>query len=142
VVWEDWDGSQFDVKFSQSIDFGRTWSSPIIVNDNTDRAASDQFQPQVAAGPGGAVAVTSTTAAPPARTIQAFCPSTSGGGTSASTCRCRRSRMGATAPCVERAFIGDYFGLASSKGNVYTLAVSTHYPSDVIADNGGSVYYQ
>jgi hypothetical protein len=47
-----------------------------------------------------------------------------------------------TDPCVERAFIGDYFGLAISKGNVYTLAVSTHYPSDVIADNGGSVYYQ
>jgi hypothetical protein len=47
-----------------------------------------------------------------------------------------------TDPCVERAFIGDYFGLAISKGNVYTLAVSTHNPSDVIADNGGSVYHR
>jgi hypothetical protein len=47
-----------------------------------------------------------------------------------------------TDPGVERAFIGDYFGLAISKGNVYTLAVSIHYPSDVIADNGGSVYYR
>jgi len=57
LVWEDWGGSQFDVKFTQSADFGRTWSTPIIVNDNADRIASDQFQPQVAAGPGGAVAV-------------------------------------------------------------------------------------
>jgi len=45
-------------------------------------------------------------------------------------------------PCTSRAFIGDYFGLAISDENVYTLAVSTHYPSAVIADDGGSVYYQ
>ena len=45
-------------------------------------------------------------------------------------------------PCTSRAFIGDYFGLAISETNVYTLAVSTHYPSDVIADDGGPVYYQ
>ena len=56
-MWEDWDGSQFDVKFTQSVDFGRTWSEPIVVNDNANPTASDQFQPQVAAGPGGAVAV-------------------------------------------------------------------------------------
>ncbi|HEY3141540.1 MAG TPA: hypothetical protein VGJ86_10445, partial [Acidimicrobiales bacterium] len=36
VVWEDWDGSQFDVKFTQSVDFGQTWSAPIVVNDNAD----------------------------------------------------------------------------------------------------------
>jgi hypothetical protein len=34
-----------------------TWSEPVVVNDNADPAASDQFQPSVAAGPGGAVAV-------------------------------------------------------------------------------------
>jgi hypothetical protein len=39
-------------------------------------------------------------------------------------------------------FIGDYFGLAVSGGNIYELFVSTHYPSDVIADGGGPVYYQ
>jgi hypothetical protein len=39
-------------------------------------------------------------------------------------------------------FIGDYFGLAVSGGNIYALFVSTHYPSDVIADGGGPVYYQ
>ena len=39
-------------------------------------------------------------------------------------------------------FIGDYFGLAISGGNIYTLAVSTRYPSSVTADGGGPVYYQ
>ena len=42
-----------------------------------------------------------------------------------------------------RGFIGDYFGLAISAGNVYTFGVSTHYPSrTVVADDGGPVYYQ
>jgi hypothetical protein len=44
-------------------------------------------------------------------------------------------------PC-SLAFIGDYFGLAVSAGNVYVLSVSTHYPSAVEADEGGPVYYQ
>jgi hypothetical protein len=57
LTYEDWDGRQFDVKFTQSTDAGRTWSAPVVVNDNADPAASDQFQPSVAAGPGGAVAV-------------------------------------------------------------------------------------
>jgi hypothetical protein len=48
----------------------------------------------------------------------------------------------ATDPCTTRAFIGDYFGLAISKENVYALFVSTHYPSGVTADEGGPVYYQ
>ena len=40
-------------------------------------------------------------------------------------------------------FIGDYFGLAISQGNIYALNVSTHYPAPrVRADNGGRVYYQ
>jgi hypothetical protein len=179
LVWEDWDGSQFDVKFSQSIDFGRTWSSPIIVNDNTDRTGSDQFQPQVAAGPGGAVAVNfydRRAACPDDPSIlpehvgrRNFCIDVSlqafkdgGNGAVPVGPNVRVSQFtwdpeqpgqtidgidqmacaAHTDPCVERAFIGDYFGLAISKGNVYTLAVSTHYPSGVIADNGGPVYYQ
>jgi hypothetical protein len=39
-------------------------------------------------------------------------------------------------------FIGDYFGLAISDGNVYTLSVSTHYPSSITADDGSRVLYQ
>jgi hypothetical protein len=57
LTYEDWDGSQFDVKFIQSIDGGLTWSTPVVVNDATNSATTDQFQPSVAAGPGGAVAV-------------------------------------------------------------------------------------
>jgi hypothetical protein len=49
-------------------------------------------------------------------------------------------------PCADAdcagGFIGDYFGLAVSGGNIYALFVSTHYPSDVISDGGGKVYYQ
>ena len=49
-------------------------------------------------------------------------------------------------PCVDAdstvRFIGDHFGLAISRGNVYPLFVSTHDPSNVNADEGGPVYYQ
>ena len=48
-----------DVKFTQSTDGGLTWSAPALVNDNVDSPGvpTDQFQPSVAAGPDGAVAV-------------------------------------------------------------------------------------
>ncbi len=55
LTYEDWDGSQMDVKFTQSTDGGMTWSAPVVVND--DASPTDQFQPSVAAGSGGAVAV-------------------------------------------------------------------------------------
>jgi hypothetical protein len=56
---QDWDGTQMDVKFTQPTDDGTTWSKPVTVNDNVDAAGvpTDQFQPSVAAGPAGAVAV-------------------------------------------------------------------------------------
>ena len=58
LVYEAWDGMQMDVNFTQSIDGGFTWPAPSKVNDNVEGATpTDQFQPQVAAGPGGAVAV-------------------------------------------------------------------------------------
>ncbi|HEX2401346.1 MAG TPA: sialidase family protein, partial [Mycobacterium sp.] len=61
LTYEDWDAvaGQMDVKFTQSTDGGATWSTPVVVNDNVDAvgAPTDQFQPSVAAGPGGAVAV-------------------------------------------------------------------------------------
>jgi len=44
-------------------------------------------------------------------------------------------------PC-RLSFIGDYFGIAISGGNIYTLSVSTHYPSGVMADDGTPLYYQ
>jgi hypothetical protein len=61
LTFEDWDSvaGQADVKFTQSTDGGLTWSAPVVVNDNADRPGkpTDQFQPSVAAGPNGAVAV-------------------------------------------------------------------------------------
>ena len=61
LTYEDWDSTpgQMDVKFTQSTDGGRTWSTPVVVNDNADApgAPTDQFQPSIAAGPGGAVAI-------------------------------------------------------------------------------------
>jgi hypothetical protein len=153
-----------------------------VVNDNVDApgAPTDQFQPSVAAGPDGAVAVAfydrreacpndpSVLPADVGRTnfcidtsLQAYKDSGNGallvggnvriskftwdpeqpgqhlGGLSQYPC------AGATDPCATgRGFIGDYFGLAVSALNIYALMVSTHYPSDVTADEGGPIYYQ
>src|SRR6266536_1966965 len=61
LTYEDWNAvvGQADVKFTQSTDGGATWTTPVVVNDNVDAtgAPTDQFQPSVAAGPNGAVAV-------------------------------------------------------------------------------------
>ena len=59
LAYEDWNGVKMNVKFTQSTDGGVTWSAPVVVNDNLDAPGmpTDQFQPSVAAGPGGAVAV-------------------------------------------------------------------------------------
>ena len=184
LTYENWDAvaGQMDVKFTQSTDGGQRWSTSVVVNDNVDRpgAATDQFQPSVAAGPNGAVAVAfydrraacpsdpSVLAADVGRanfcidtSMQAYKDSGSGavpvggnvrisqftwdpeqpgqhlGGLSQYPC------AGARDPCPNGAgFIGDYFGLAISSGNIYALMVSTHDPSDVTADEGGPVYYQ
>jgi hypothetical protein len=184
LTYEDWDTAlgQMDVKFTQSTDGGFTWSKPVVVNDNVDApgAPTDQFQPSVAAGPNGAVAVAfyDRRAACPndasvllgdvGRTnfcidtsLQAYKDGGSGavpvggnvrisqftwdpeqpaqhlGGLSQYPC------AGARDPCpTGSGFIGDYFGLAISTGNIYALMVSTHYPSNMTADEGGPIYYQ
>jgi hypothetical protein len=181
MVWEDWDGSQYDIKFSQSTDFGETWSAPLRVNDNANPTATDQFQPQVAAGPGGAVAVnfydrradcpSDASILPENRGRQNFCIDVSlqafkDSGTSAGAARVGNNvrvseftwdpeqpgqtiggidQMACAAhqdPCTTRAFIGDYFGLAVSDHNVYSLAVSTHDPSTITGDGGVPIHYQ
>jgi hypothetical protein len=184
LTYEDWDTTlgQMDVKFTQSTDGGQHWSTPVVVNDNVDApgVATDQFQPSVAAGPNGAVAVAfydrrlpcpsdpSILPTDAGRTnfcidtsLQAYKDSGSGavavggngriseftwdpeqpgqhlGGLSQYPC------AGARDPCpTGSGFIGDYFALAISSGNIYALMVSTHYPSDVTADEGGPIYYQ
>jgi hypothetical protein len=185
LTYENWDpdASHSDVYFTQSTDGGLTWSSPSLVNDDANTAATDQFQPSVAAGPGGAVAVAFYDR-------RAACPNDAsiiaGHRGDANTCinvslqpykdsgtaagavpvggNVRVSQFtwdpdqpaqkvdgisqypcaGHNDPCpTGRGFIGDYFGLAISGSNVYTLSVSTHYPgAGVTADGGGPVYYQ
>jgi len=178
LTYENWDGTQMDVKFTQSTDGGSHWSKPITVNDNGDAPGvpTDQFQPSVAAGPGGAVAIAfydrrvrcpndpSILPADVGRTN--FCINVSlqaykdpGGGAVPVGGNVRITKFGwdpqqpgqsvgglSQLPCADAncavGFIGDYFGLAVSRGNIYALFVSTHYPSDVTADGGGPVYYQ
>ena len=184
LTYEDWDAAarQADVKFTQSTDGGQHWSTPVVVNDNVDAPGvpTDQFQPSVAAGPQGAVAIefydrrqacpndSSVLPADVGRTnfcidttLQAYKDSGSGAVPVGSNVRVSQFTWdpeqpgqhlgglsqypcaGATDPCATGdGFIGDYFGLAISAGNVYSLFVSTHYPSDVTADEGGPIYYQ
>lgn len=186
LTYEDWDSATgtMDVKFKQSTNGGLTWNMPAVtVNDASNSATTDQFQPSVAAGNGGAVAVAfydrradcpndSTILAnhrDDANTcidvsLQAFKDSGGPAGAVAVGPNVRVSEFtwdpdqpgqkvgglsqypcaGHRDPCpVGRGFIGDYFGLAISDLNVYTLAVSTHYPSTTVtSDTGGSVYYQ
>lgn len=182
LVWERWDGAQMDVMFSQSTNGALEWSTPLKINDNVDAPGipTDQFQPQVSTGPGGAVAVNfydrrlscpNDPSVLPAHvgrenfcidvTLQAFKDDGSGavrvgsnvrvseftwdpeqpgqevGGLSQYPCAAHQD------PCPNGGgFIGDYFGLAISDDNIYSLFVSTHYPSTVVADGGGPVYYQ
>ena len=182
LVYEAWDGIQMDVKFTQSTDGGLTWSTPVKVNDNADAAGvpTDQFQPQVAAGPGGAVAINfydrrracpSDPSVLPANvgrenvcidvSLQAFKDTGRGAVPVGSNVRVSqftwdpeqpRQRIdgidqyacaGHNDPCpLGTGFIGDYFGLAISAKNIYSLFVSTHYPSGVTGDGGEPVYYQ
>jgi hypothetical protein len=180
LAYEDWDGSQFDVKFVHSLDGGFTWSTPARVNDNADYLANDQFQPEVAQGPGGAVAVAfydrrqACPAGDPSirpqdvgrtnfcidTTLQAYKdngqqvsqvganvriteftwdpeqPDQTIDGLDQMACAAHQN------PCTTRAFIGDYFGLAMSAGNIYALMLSTHYPSTIRGDGGATIYYQ
>jgi hypothetical protein len=178
LTYEDWDGTQMDVKFSQSTDGGQTWSAPVKVNDNVDApgAATDQFQPSVAAGPDGAVAVAfydrrlpcpndpSVLVADQGRSnfcidvsMQPYKDSGSGAVPVGHNVRITKASWDpqqpgqsvgglSQLPCADAncsvGFIGDYFGLAVSGSNIYALFVSTHYPSAVVADGGGPVYYQ
>ena len=184
LTFEDWDpvAGQADVMFTQSTDGGFTWTTPVVVNDSVDASGSptDQFQPSVAAGPGGAVAVAfydrrracpsnpSVLPADVGRTnfcidtsLQAYKDSGSRAVAVGSNVRISKYTWdpeqpgqhlgglsqypcaGARDPCPNGSgFIGDYFGLAISSGNIYGFFVSTHYPSTVTADEGGLIYYQ
>jgi hypothetical protein len=184
LTYENWDptADHSDVYFTQSTDGGITWSDPAPVNDDANTGSTDQFQPSVAAGPGGAVAIAFYDRRAACPTDPAIIPEHRG---DANTCidvslqpykdagtaagavpvggNVRVSQFsfdpdqpaqkvdgisqypcaGHRDPCpTGRGFLGDYFGLAISGANIYTLAVSTHYPSNMPADEAGPVYYQ
>jgi hypothetical protein len=184
LTYENWDpvANHSDVYFTQSTDGGAKWSTPALVNDDAN-SATDQFQPSVAAGPGGAVAVAfydrreacpSDPSIIPAHvgatntcinvSLQPYKDSGTDAGAVPVGGNVRVSQFGwdpdqpaqkvdgiSQYPCAGhrdpcptgRGFIGDYFGLAISNANIYTLSVSTHYPGPgVTADGGGPVYYQ
>jgi hypothetical protein len=183
LTYEDWDpdAGQFDVQFRQSTDGGLNWGPAQTVNDASNSGTTDQFQPSVAAGPDGAVAVAfydrrancpdDASILPAHRgaantcidvSLQPYKDAGAGAVTVGGNVRVSQFSWdpdqpqqkvggltqypcaGHTDPCPQgRGFIGDYFGLAISKGNIYTFGVSTHYPSSTVtADGGGPVYYQ
>lgn len=193
LAYNDFNGSQYNVFLVQSTDGGQTWSAPVVVNDDsTSGRVADHFQPAVAAGPGGAVAVafydrralcpsdasvipqdvgrsnfcidvsvqpyrdagTMAGAVPVGPNVRdsnfSWDPQQPGllvhadGTTSDLQTRGGLGQMACAShndPC-RNSFIGDYFGLAISGGNIYTLSVSTHYASSVQADDGSTLYYQ
>jgi len=191
LAYNDFNGTQYNTFFVQSTDGGQTWSTPVAVNDDIHSGkVADHFQPAVAAGPGGAVAVafydrradcpTDPSIIPQDQGRSNFCIDVSvqpykdsGAGAVQVGKNIRASNFtwdpqqpgllvnpdGSTTdlqtlgglgqmacashndPC-RRSFIGDYFGLAISAGNIYTLSVSTHYPSGVSSDQGTPLYYQ
>ena len=191
LAYNDFNGTQYNTFLVQSIDGGQTWSQPVAVNDDlASGKVADHFQPAVAAGPGGAVAVgfydrrancptdASIIAQDQGRSnfcidvsVQPYRDSGAGAVPVGPNVRASNStwdpqqpgllvnadgsttdlqRLGGLGqmacashndPC-RLSFIGDYFGLAISGGSVYTLSVSTHYPSSVKADDGSTLYYQ
>ena len=191
LAYNDFNGTQYNTFFVQSTDGGQTWSKPVPVNDDiASGKVADHFQPAVAAGPGGAVAVAfydRRAACPDDQSIisqdvgrtnfcinvsvQAYKDSGAGAVSVGSNIRASNAtwdpqqpgllvnadgsttdlqRLGGLGqmacashndPC-RLSFIGDYFGLAISGSNIYTLSVSTHYPSNVTADGGSTLYYQ
>ncbi len=191
LAYNDFNGTQYNVYLVESTDSGQTWSSPTSANDDiASGKIADHFQPAVAAGPNGAVAVAfydrrSDCPSDPSVIAQDvgrsnFCIDVSvqpykdrGTGAVAVGKNIRASNStwdpqqpgllvkadGTTAdlqtlgglgqiacashndPC-RNSFIGDYFGLAISSNNIYTLSVSTHFPSNVKADDNSTLYYQ
>jgi len=181
VTYEDYNAATgtVDVKFAYTTDGGFSFSTPVTVNDpSTVNDGTDQFQPSVATGPGGAVAVAFYDRRRTCPNDESVAPENVG---KANTCinvsvqaykddgsvvtpvgtnarmtdyawdpsqpRQHVDGIGQIACYAHRdpcpgVFIGDYFGLAVSGGNIYGLFISTHYPSTVDADEGGKVYYQ
>ena len=134
-----------DIFAQISHDGGLTWSSPILVNDDPNTAATDQLQPAIAAAPSGRIAVafydrrlacpTNSDILPADRGAANFCINTAvqyydaalqplGHNVRASRATWDPQQQ-PTITTGGQGFIGDYFGLAMSTTRTYVLNVST-----------------
>lgn len=57
IAWSDLATGDADILFSASNDHGQTWSAPLRVNDDALRNGAEQFQPQMAVAPDGAISI-------------------------------------------------------------------------------------
>src|SRR5574341_736343 len=55
LTWVDFDGKKYVVKLAHSIDIGKTWSRPIVVNDNTNDG--EPANPAIAVNKEGTLAI-------------------------------------------------------------------------------------
>jgi hypothetical protein len=139
VAWEDarFSGGAHDgIALSTSTDGGVTWSAPVQVNG---APAVEAFRPAVAAGSGGAVAVTyydfrNDVAADRSHTWTTFWVATSAdGGATWSEAPAGGPFDLRTAPDADGWFLGDYTGLAASRGGFVALFGMAGDATDVFA---------
>ena len=180
LTYEDWDGTQMDVKFTQSTDGGLTWSTPAMVNDNDESRQADRPVPAVdrrragRRGGRGVLRPTRSMSVRPERapadvgrtnfcidtSLQAYKDSGSGAVPVGANSRISQftwdpmnpaqhvtgsGRWPVPAPydpCTRLPSSATTSAWQSPSTKVYSLFVSTHYPSGVTADEGGPVYYQ
>jgi hypothetical protein len=57
VVWPDRRSGHSQIRFSASLDGGRTWSPSRVINDNAQSDTTDQFMPEVAVNRDGIIGV-------------------------------------------------------------------------------------
>lgn len=120
LAWSDPSAGNLDVWFTRSIDAGDTFSEPVRLND---AVAGDQFQPAVAAGPGGEVVVSwfDRSSDPENRLAElVLVRSTDGGASFGPTERVSSQRfdpaLAAPFDGNRRRFFGDYQGLVLGSG--------------------------
>lgn len=132
VVWEDsrFSGTHNDIALSKSIDGGRTWSTPVKVNQTPNGALA--FTPAVDVSPNGTVAVTyydlrNNTSDPATLPADNFVAHSHDGGATWSEARITPTSFDMdTAPFARGLFLGDYQGLANNGAAFKSFFVKTN----------------
>jgi BNR repeat-like domain len=149
LTYQDWNlegTGTTDIFAMTSRDGGRTWSTPILVNDDPNTGTTDQLQPAIAAAPNGRVAVSFYDRRLPCPSGDAnilpadygatnFCINTSvqfydaqlrplGHNIRASAATWDPQQQLVVTKGGD-GFIGDYFGLALTNSNTFVMNVST-----------------